>query len=44
MLSEASKQKLLKRIHKAIKNSEISKDISYSVQDKDGIYQCVIKY
>ena len=44
MLSEASKQKILKRIKNAIKNNQISKDISYSVQDKDGIYQCVIKY
>lgn len=44
MLSEASKQKILKRIKNAIKNNEILKDISYSLQDKDGIYQCVIKY
>lgn len=44
MLSEASKQKILKRIEKLFKNNTISKDISYSVQDKDGIYQCVIKY
>ena len=42
MLSEASKQKILKRIKNAIKNNEILKDISYSLQDKDGIYQCVI--
>ncbi len=44
MLSEASKQKILVRIKKAINQGEITKDITYSVQNKDGIYQCVIKY
>lgn len=44
MLNQASEEKILKRIKKIFKNNTISKDISYSVQDKDGIYQCVIKY
>ena len=44
MLKEASKQKIIKRIQKLIENSDISIDISYSLQEKDGIYQCVIKY
>lgn len=44
MLKEASKQKIIKRIQKLIENNNISIDISYSVQEKEGIYQCVIKY
>ena len=44
MLNEASKQKLLNRIKKTLKNSKTSKDISHSLHDKDGIYQCIIKY
>lgn len=44
MLSEASKQKILIRVQNAIKNGKVLKDISFSVQEKDGIYQCVIKY
>lgn len=43
MLNQASEEKILKRIKKIFKNNTISKDISYSVQEKDGIYQCVIK-
>lgn len=44
MLKEASKQKIIKRIQKLIENNNISIDISYSVQEKESIYQCVIKY
>ena len=44
MLSEASKQKLLKRIKNEIKDNNIWKDLTYSIHDKDGVYQCIIKY
>ena len=44
MLSEASKQKLLKRIKNAIKDNHIWKDITYCVHDKDGVYRCIIRY
>ena len=44
MLSEASKQKILKRIKKLTEDKKISLDTSFSVQPKDGIFQCVIKY
>ena len=44
MLSEKSKQKLLKRIREKLKNVKTSKDITYSTQSKDGIYQCIIRY
>ena len=44
MLSEASKEKLLKRIKNAIKDNHIWKDITYCVHDKDGVYQCIIRY
>lgn len=44
MLSEASEQKILERIQKLFVNNTISRHITHSVQDKDGIYQCVIKY
>lgn len=44
MLKEASKQKIIKRIEKLIEKYDISMDISYSLQEKDDIYQCVIKY
>lgn len=44
MLSEESKQKVLQRINPIVKNNNISIDISYSTQEKNGIYQCIIKY
>lgn len=44
MLTEASKQKISERIKKLTKDNIVSLDISYSVQTKDGIFQCVIKY
>lgn len=44
MLTEARNQKLINRINKLIENSVISDDISYTLQEKNGIYQCVISY
>lgn len=44
MLNEASKQKIIQRIQKIIKNDDISLNISYSTQEKADIYQCVIKF
>lgn len=44
MLSEARNQKLVNRITKLIGKSEISNNISYTLQEKKGIYQCVISY
>ena len=44
MLNEASKQKIIQRIQKIIEKNDISINISYSTQEKDDIYQCVIKY
>lgn len=44
MLNEESKKKLLKRIKNAIKDNQICKDITYCVNDKDGIYHCIIRY
>ena len=44
MLKEARNQKLITRINKLLQKYTISKDITYSLQEKDGIYQCVIKY
>lgn len=44
MLSEASKQKIIERIKKITKDKKIKLETSFSIQPKDGIYQCVIKY
>lgn len=44
MLEEAKKDKLIKRIEAILAEFKISEDISYTLQEKDGIYQCVIKY
>jgi len=44
MLKEARNQKLKKRINKLLEKYEITEDITYSLQEKDNIYQCVIKY
>lgn len=44
MLEEARKQKLVKRIENLIENCQISEDFSYSLQEKDNVYQCVIRY
>jgi len=44
MLSEARSQKLLKRINKLLEKYKISEDITYSLQEKNDIYQCVISY
>lgn len=44
MLNEARNQKLIKRIEKILAKFDISEEFSYSVQEKDGIYQCVIRY
>lgn len=44
MLDEARIQKLVKRIEKLLEQYKISEDISYTVQEKDGIYQSVIRY
>ena len=43
-MQEASNQKLIKRINNLLERYEISGDITYSIQEKDGIYQCVIRY
>ena len=44
MLSEARNQKLVNRINKLLEKSEISNNISYTLQEKKSIYQCVISY
>ena len=44
MLEEARYQKLIKRIKDLTRKYGISEDISYSLQEKDNIYQCVIRY
>lgn len=44
MLKKARNQKLITRINKLLQKYTISEDITYSLQEKDGIYQCVIKY
>lgn len=44
MLKEARNQKLITRINKLLQKYIISEDITYSLQEKDNIYQCVIKY
>lgn len=41
---EARNQRIVKRISKLLKNYEISDDISYSIQEKGNVYQCVISY
>ena len=41
---EARNQRLVKRINKLLKYYEISNDISYSIQEKGTVYQCVISY
>ena len=44
MLSEASKNKIIERIQKLTKGNKIKLETSSSIQPKDGIYQCVIRY
>ncbi len=44
MLEKARSQKLEKRIKKLLEKYEISEQITYTLQEKDGVYQCVIKY
>lgn len=44
MLSEARSQKLLKRINKILETYKVSENITYSLQEKKEIYQCVISY
>ena len=44
MLEEARDQKLISRIEKLTEKYEISEEISYSLQEKDNVYQCVIRY
>lgn len=44
MLQETRKQILLKRINKILEKYRISEDITYSIQEKNNIYQCVISY
>ncbi|MCI8397663.1 MAG: tyrosine-type recombinase/integrase [Clostridia bacterium] len=44
MLEEARCQKLNDRISKLLEKYNISENFSYSTQEKDGVYQCVIKY
>lgn len=44
MLEKARCQKLNDRISKLLEKYEISENFSYSTQEKDGVYQCVIKY
>ncbi len=44
MITEARNQKLIDRINKLSENCIISDTISHSLQEKDGVYQCVIKY
>ena len=44
MIEKASNQKLINRIDKLVENHEVSDEINYTVQEKKGIYQCVIDY
>lgn len=44
MLEEARNQKLINRISKLSEKYDISENISHTIQEKDGIYQCVISY
>ena len=44
MLTEARNQKLLKRINKLLTKYKISENITYTLQEKKGIYQCIISY
>ena len=44
MLEEARNQKLKKRVEGLLDKYNISEDSSYSIQEKDNIYQCVIRY
>lgn len=44
MLEEARNQKLIKRINGLLEKYKISEDITYSIQEKDNVYQCVIRY
>lgn len=44
MLEEARNQKLIQRINKLLKKYNISDKVTYSIQSKDGIYQCLIRY
>lgn len=44
MLEEARYQKLIKRIKDLNEKYKISEDITYSLQEKDNVYQCVIRY
>lgn len=44
MLEEARNQKLINRINKLLEKYDISENISHTIQEKDGIYQCVISY
>ena len=44
MLNKASNQKLINRVRNLTQKYKISEDISYSLQEKGGSYQCVIRY
>lgn len=44
MIEEASCQKIKERIQKLLEKYEISEETSYSTQEKNNIYQCIIKY
>jgi len=44
MLEEAKKEKLIKRINALLEVFKVSEDISYTVQEKKGVYHCVIRY
>lgn len=43
MLEEASCQKIKERIQKLLEKYDISEETSYSIQEKNNIYQCIIK-
>ena len=44
MTEESRNKKIISRINKLLEKYDISENISYTIQEKDKIYQCVIDY
>ncbi len=44
MTEETRNKKIISRINKLLEKYDISENISYTIQEKDKIYQCVIDY
>lgn len=44
MIEEASCQKIKERVQELLEKYEVSEETSYSTQEKNNIYQCIIKY